>query len=306
MLKSTKSIIYTSFIVVGISLSVLIGLGIRQVQLNREYSDISGLSEKTLFAFSTVREQVTEALISRNEQLLKGVIPEIEELNNTISRFFDSDIIPGQYKLALTERIDLAGLVIDIRKVGSESDDPDTGLKLQQDMRLIGDNLMKIDRVITGQIRNGVVGFQLSIIGVMGLLISSLCFILILLYRRTISPLFELARQIGGTQVEYDRVDCAAEAANEIAEITDSLKRMMAKHRSAEADLSQPREDRETLERTINETANGLNGMINYSQLLLESEAQLSEKQKLMLEEIINSGERIADQWQKLSLRFST
>ena len=200
MLKSTKSILYTSFIVVGISLSVVIGLGVRQVQLNRKYSDISALSEKTLFTFSTVREQVTEALISRNETLLKAVIPEIEELNNTISRFFDSDVIPGQYKLALTDRIDLAGLVIDIRKVGSESEVPDTGLRLQQELRLIGDNLLKIDRVISGQIRNGVVGFQLSIIGVMGLLISSLCFILILLYRRTIRPLLELARRIGETQ----------------------------------------------------------------------------------------------------------
>ncbi len=304
MLKSTKSIIYTSFIIVGVSLSVVIFLGIRQVQLNRGYSEISALSEKTLFAFSTVREQVTEALISRNNQLLKGVIPEIEALNNSISRYFDSDIIPGQYKLALTDRVDLAGLVIAIRKVGSDSEDPDTGLRLQQDMRLIGDNLMKIDRVITGQIRDGVVGLQLSIIGVMGLLISSLCFILILLYRRTISPLFELAQQVGDAQTEPGRLGCSAEAATEIAEITDSVNRMTLEHRPADADLPQPREDLETLERTINETANGLNGMINYAQLLLESEEQPSEKQKRMLEEIIGSGERIADQWQKLSRRL--
>ena len=296
---------YTSFIVVGISLSIVIGLGARQFQLNRKYSDISALSEKTLFTFSTVREQVTEALISRNEALLKAVIPEIEELNNTISRFFDSDVIPGQYKLALTDRIDLAGLVIDIRKVGSASEVPDTGLRLQQEMRLIGENLLNIDRVITGQIRNGVVGFQLSIIGVMGLLISSLCFILILLYRRTISPLFELGRRLGDTQETCERFDCATEAATEIAEITDSLNRLTAKHSAAEVDLPQPREDRETLERTVNETTNGLNGMINYSQLLLESEEQLSENQRLMLQEIINSGERIADQWQKLSRHFS-
>ena len=44
--------------------------------------------------------------------------------------------------------------------------------------------------------------------------------------------------------------------------------------------------------------------MINYAQLLLESEEPLSEKQRLMLQEIINSGERIGDQWQKLSRGF--
>ena len=306
MLKSTRSIIYASFIVVGISLSVVIVLGIRQIQLNRGYSNISALSEKTLFAFSTVREQVTEALIGRDEQLLKAVIPEIEELNNAISRFFESDIIPGQYKLALTDKIDLAGLVIDIRKISSEPDLSGAGLKLQHDMRVIGDNLMKIDRVVTGQIRNGVVGFQLAIIGVLGLLISCLCFVMILLYRRTISPLFRLARQLEDLQAEPDRLVCGGDAATEIAGITESVNRLREKHRDAEADSSQPHQDRQTLATTINETANGLNGMINYTQLLLESEAQLSSEQKKMLEEIIGSGERIADQWQKLSQRFST
>lgn len=190
MLKSTRSIIFISFFIVGISLFLVIILGVRQFQLNREYSEITTLSERTLFTFATLREQVTESLISRNYLLLKEIIPEIEQLNNTITRFFDSDIIPGQYKLALTDRIDLAGLVIDLRKVGLDHNDSNTGLKIQQDLRVIGDNLFKIDRVITGQIRNSVVSFQLGIIGAMGLLISCTSFILILLYRKTILPMF--------------------------------------------------------------------------------------------------------------------
>ncbi len=88
MLKSTKSIIYLSFLIVGISLSLVIILGIRQYQVNREYSEISILSEKTLFTFATLREQVTESLISRDYTLLKGVIPDVEALNNNITRFF--------------------------------------------------------------------------------------------------------------------------------------------------------------------------------------------------------------------------
>ncbi len=306
MLNSTKSIIYISFFIVGISLFLVIILGARQFQMNREYSEITVLSERTLFTFATLREQVTESLISRDYQLLKGVIPEIEELNNTITRFFDSSIIPGQYKLALTDRIDLAGLVIDLRKVGSDQDDPDSGLRIQQDLRVIGDNLFKIDRVITGQIRNSVVSFQLGIIGAMGLLISCTSFILILLYRKTIGPMFNLSRQISSNPVEPGQLVCSHDVATEIIEITDSLNRIIAEQsKSNGIDLSQRHEEQETVSRTINETANNLNGMINYAQLLLESESQLSEDQKRMLEQIIDSGERIADQWQKISQRFS-
>ena len=306
MLKSTRSLIYISFFIVGISLFLIIILGVRQFQLNREYSEITTLSERTLFTFATLREQVTESLISRDYLLLRGVIPEIEELNNTITRFFDSDIIPGQYKLALTDRIDLAGLVIDLRKVGSDQNDPTTGLKIQQDLRVIGDNLFNIDRVITGQIRNSVVSFQLGIIGAMGLLISCTSFILILLYRKTILPMFELSRQIGSNQMESGQLSCSSDVATEIVEITDSINRIMSAQTASDgAGFSQKYEDQETLSRTINETANSLNGMINYAQLLLESESPPSGEQKRMLEQIIDSGERIADQWQKVSQRFS-
>ncbi len=306
MLKSTKSLISISFFIIGISLFLVIILGVRQFQLNREYAATSQLSERTLFSFATVREQVTESLISRDYQMLKGVIPEIEELNNMITRFFDSDSIPGQYKLALTDRIDLAGLVIDLRKVGTDQDEIKTGLKIQQDLRVIGDNLFKIDRVITGQIRNSVVSFQLTIIGTMGLLISCASFILVLLYRKAISPMFELSRQISHTAGEGGELSCSADVATEIVEITNSLNRIMAQNALAQGeDSSQVSEEREILSRTINETANNLNAMINYAQLLLESETQPSGEQKRMLEQIIDSGERIADQWQKISERFS-
>lgn len=306
MLNSTKSIIYISFFIVGISLFLVIILGARQFQMNREYSEITGLSERALFTFATLREQVTESLISRDYQLLKGVIPEIEELNNTISRFFDSSIVPGQYKLALTDRIDLAGLVIDLRKVGSDQDDPDSGLKIQQDLRVIGDNLFKIDRVITGQIRNSVISFQLGMIGAMGLLISCTSFILVLLYRKTIAPIFNLSRQISSNPLEHDQLVCSNEVATEIIEITASLNRIIAEQSKVNGiDTSLGHEDQETISRTINETANNLNGMINYAQLLMESDSQLAEDQKRMLEQIIDSGERIADQWRKVSQRFS-
>jgi len=302
MLKSTKSIIYLSFLIVGISLSLVIILGIRQYQLNREYSEISILSEKTLFTFATLREQVTESLISRDYTLLKGVIPEVEVLNNNITRFFDSDIIPGEYKLALTDRIDLAGLVIDLRKVSSAQDNTDAGLKIQQDLRIIADNLFKIDRVITGQIRNSVVSFQLGMIGAMGLLISCTSFILILLYRKTIRPLFDLSRQISNDSIVDGALTCRSEAASEITGIVGALNRVMTDRDEPSKGNSSPTEkDLETLSQTINETTNNLNGIINYAQLLLESESEPSEEQKQMLEQIIDGGERIAEQWQKVN-----
>jgi len=66
--------------------------------------------------------------------------------------------------------------------------------------------------------------------------------------------------------------------------------------------------DSKLLSTTINESANGLNGIINYAQLLLESEGadQFGVEHRKMLENIIDNGERIAGQWQKISQHFTS
>ena len=304
MLNSTKTIVYLSFLIVGVSLFLIILLGVQQSRLNREYGEISSLSERTLFSFATLREQVTEALISRDYQLVKGVIPEVEALNNNITLFFDSDIIPAQYKLALTDKIDLAGLVIDLRKVAAEDGAGDAELKLQQDLRIVADNLFKIDRVITGQIRNSVVNFQLGIIGAMGLIISCASFLLILLYRKTISPILGLSGQLRKTAMDGVELTYSTNAANEIKDITTLLNEIIATRGPREGtDEMAVQEDYETISNTINETANHLNTVINYAQLLLDAEPEPSAEQKQMLKQVIDSCNRIAEHWQKTNQR---
>ena len=304
MLNSTKAIVYLSFFIVGVSLFLIIVLGLQQSRLNREYGEISALSERTLFSFATLREQVTEALISGDYQLVKGVIPEVEALNNNITLFFDSDIIPAQYKLALTDKIDLAGLVIDLRKVAAEDAIGEAELKLQQDLRIVADNLFKIDRVITGQIRNSVVNFQLGIIGAMGLIISCASFLLILLYRKTISPILGLSGQLRKTALDGNELTCSKNAATEIKEITKELNEIIAKRGAGEGMVEMAvQEDYETISNTINETANHLNTVINYAQLLLDAEPEPTAEQKRMLKQVIDSCNRIAEHWQKINQR---
>lgn len=306
MLKSIRSILHFCFIIVGISLFLVLVLGIRQFQLTGQYNEITALSERTIFAFSTIREQVTESLITRNYIKLKGVIGEIELLNNNISRLYDSTLIPGQYKLAMADKVDLTGLVIALRKIDSEQNTETASLDLQQELRLIAKSLITVDRIITGQIRDSVVGFQMSIIGAMGILISSASFFLIILYRRAVRPLLDLSKQAEDFSIEETGFNCRREAGTEIVQLASSVNALLERlpQETNDDDLHH---DAGLLSATINETTNALNGIINYAQLLLESEDDglFSEEQQHMLKKIINDGERVAGQWQKLNSRFT-
>lgn len=119
MFKSVKSLVYLSFLIVGLSLFLVIVLGVRQNRVNAQYTEISSLSERTLFGFSTIREQVSEALISDNYGELKAIIPDLEQLNTLVSKLYDYQMIPAQYKLAMADTVDLSGLVIGLRRLES-------------------------------------------------------------------------------------------------------------------------------------------------------------------------------------------
>jgi len=306
MFKSIKSILYLSFIVVGVSLSLVIYLGIRHYQLNIQYSEITTLSEGTLFSFVTIREQITESLISGDYQPLRGINEEIEQLNNSISRLYDSNVIPGQYKLAMADKIDLTGLAIAVRKLSLDEADTQTRLQLQQELRHLAENLYKIDRVISRQIRDSVISFQLSIIGAMGILISCTSFLLIILYRKAIRPLFELTSDVEAGEIEGKiNLQATAEAGSEITTLVERFNQLLAEAGRNNEFVEKGGKDGELLSTIINETTNGLNGMINYAQLLLESEVEIGSAQRQMLQQIIDNGERVASQWQDVSQKFT-
>ena len=306
MFKSIRNILYLSFIFVGIALFFIIILGVRQYQLTSRYSETTALSERALFSFSTIREQAAEYLIAGEYAQLKSLIPELEQLNNNVSQLYDSGVIPAEYKLAMADKIDLAGLVIAIRKLESSPEKIEPGIALQQQFRQISDSLIKVDRIIANQIRDAVVYFQMSMIGALGVLMSCASFILLILYRKAVNPLLDLTRQADEPRVQQNGFDCPPDASDEIIRFVDSANRIISALPQTDAAVSEIQvHDLELLSNTINESANGLNGIINYAQLLLETteQDQLPDEQKRMLEQIIENSERLAAQWQQVSQR---
>ncbi len=307
MFRSVKSLLHLSFVIIGMSLLLVIVLGVRQYRLNDQYTEISSLSERTLFGFSTIRDQVTEMMISGSFEELKTIIPDIEQLNTLVSKLYDYKMIPAQYKLAMADTIDLSGLVIGLRRLEVAESEKTAGLELQREMRRIGENLIKVDRIITGHIRNSVISFQLTVIGTMGILISCASFVLIVLYKKGVSPLLELSRQAAAGAVEEDQYfQCPPEAGRELQVLVESVNTMLASRQSPEQSGDAPGEaDHELLSQTVNETTNSLNAVINYAELLLESGTdELSAEQREMVDRIVASGERIGKQWQHISREF--
>lgn len=297
-----KKLVWLAFLVVSFLLAGIILLGGYQYRLAGGYSQIINQNESALFHFMTIRETITETLISGNWQRLEKVSGDIEKLNSELTRLKENKLVSAELKLALVDKIDLTGLAILLRQVQSDPDKVLRSRQLQEQLRSIADFLLQYDRIIVGQARERIVNFQTVVIGALGLIISLASFSLILLYRNTVSPLLQLSRQIQSDTFDATAISLGQPVAKEVADLAQAIEKLAIPLSSNSGKEGNGRDVEALLAGKVNETNNQLNGIINYAQLLYDSSEQLqmNEEQQEMLQKIIDSGVHIANEWQKI------
>jgi nitrate/nitrite-specific signal transduction histidine kinase len=301
-MHSLKKLIWLAFLVVSVLLAGIILLGAYQYRLSGAYTQVINQNESALFRFMTIRETITEILISGKWEQLERVTGDVEKLNSEIARLKENKLVSAELKLALVDKIDLTGLAILLRQVISDPDKVRRSRQLQEQLRSISDYLLQYDRIIVGQARERIVNFQMVVIGALGLIISLASFSLILLYRNTVSPLLQLSRQMQSNTFEANGITLKQPVAKEIADLATAVERLALQSKSRPGPEPNGRDVKALLAETVNETTNSLNGIINYAQLLYDSsdQLQLTAEQMMMLQKIIDSGVHIAHEWQKI------
>jgi len=301
-MHSLKKLVWLAFLVVSVLLAGIILLGAYQYRLAGAYSKVINQNESALFRFMTIREAITEILISSKWEQLERVTGDVEKLNSELARLKENKLVSAELKLALVDKIDLTGLVILMRQVASDPDKLKRSSQLQEQLRSISDYLLQYDRIIVGQARERIVNFQKVVIGALGLIISLASFSLILLYRNTVSPLIQLSRRMQSNSFEADGLTLEQPVAKEVADLATAIEQLSLRSKAGPAQESNGRDVKALLAETVNETTNRLNGIINYAQLLYDSsdQLQLTKEQLAMLQKIIDSGVHIAHEWQQI------
>jgi hypothetical protein len=303
-MNSLQKLVWAAYGVVAGLLALIILLGIRQYALSSQYTAIIVQSEKAIFHFATIRESITESLIDQRWQRLSGVVPELEKLNSELVRLQENTLIPSEFKLALVDKVDVAGIIIAVRKLMHGEGDLNQSKLVQEQMRTIADHLLQYDRIIGSQARGRLLNFQLVIIGALGLIISLAAFSLNRFYRNSVVPLLRLAQLLRSEGRLSGELDFGPEVSREIAEVIEGVKTLSVPEAGGEVPggVNEAVNVRlAVLAETINETTNRLNGMINCAQLLADTDnPSRSSEETALLARIIDSGARIAESWKKV------
>jgi signal transduction histidine kinase len=300
---SLRKLVWAAYIVVGSMLALIILFGVRQYALSSQYTGIIEQSERAIFHFSTIRESITESLIDSRWPRLQHTIPDIEKLNSELVRLQENTLIPPEFRLAMVNKVDLAGVIISVRRLISGDAQPDERKKLQDQMRSIADHLLQYDRIIVSQARARILNFQMVIIGAMGLIISLASFSLNKLYGNTVVPLLRISNQLQATGKLSDEILSGSGLSHEVADLVMEIQKIAFNYeQTGVSPESQNTTSQAFLAEMINETTNQLNGIINYAQLMVDDDSRdLSVQDQEMLQKIIDGGVSIANTWHKTS-----
>ncbi|RUM42835.1 MAG: hypothetical protein DSY80_06530 [Desulfocapsa sp.] len=297
MKVSLKRLGVLSFSSVAILLIFVIFFGIRQYQLNERYDNIITQSEEMIFEFSTVREQISTALIGRQWHQIGAAAAELKIINTSLRKIQENTLIPSEYRLDLAKNADIGGIAILAKELSLSGHQLEKSLQLQNKMRKLSEYLIRFDRIIVSQMRAKVIQFQTVMIGSLAIIICLISFSLTLFYKKTMLPLLRLQQQIKGTDPDKNLILYTDPAScSELESFAASVNELLQHtHNSKNSAEISPDLD-EKLGKLLNESTNLANGIINYAQLLTDSyrEVEMGNEETKILQSIMDDAERIA------------
>ena len=287
-----------TFLSTALLLGMLVFIGIRQNTLTSDYSTIVKESESTIFLYATIQEQATEGLLSRNPSQLLSAAKEFEQLQGRYVAMLDNRLIPSQYKLSFLQELDLGRVVINLRNLAENPINEDLILKIISQLRQMNKQFLQFDRIVVNEMRDRVMQYQKRALVLMGVIICLTCFSLIILYLKSVKPLIDMATQAEQALLDGTPLTLGKEGKSsvEVRTLITAFNQLLQKPKEESPDDLRYNRRETEFSAIINEATNRLNGIINYSQLLVDycETENVGGEQKQILCKIIQDGEKCA------------
>ncbi len=296
---SLRKILFTVFYAIAGLLTLVVILGLLQYRFTHDYDTIIYQGEKIIFRFDTLREYLTRSMLSGNMQNIQDATTKIDSLNTDLTRLLENSLVPGEYKLALINQVDIPGIAVLANSVAENPNDHSVALQLHDQLRILADNLMQFDRVVTGQMKTRLVRFQGLAIGALTLIIASVSLLILFLYQKALVPLISLAQHLQKPNLR-DPLPVDPKACREIADLTEHINIMIIEGAYAASSSDEAHGRFSLLPHELNKLSNHLTGIINYTQLLIDEGQQEGDEESLeMLLKVRENGERMGNILQK-------
>ncbi|NTV15131.1 MAG: hypothetical protein HGA96_14570 [Desulfobulbaceae bacterium] len=236
-------------------------MGVMQQVGLRHRQQVVEESEKVLFQYAIIREHLIESILAGQTGNLAGLAGEMESFRQNLTTLVAKTALPPEAQLSFLNQVDISGIILLLRETrGTGAADAEKLRQLQRETRILGERLLLLDRLVSGQAQRNLVGVQAVVIGLLALAVGGLLGALVLFYRRRDSEK-SAARPVPPDIFRASQLSALGALAGEVAHEINDLS----------------------------------NGIINYAQLLSDELTACGERPEAekMLGKIIGAGERI-------------
>ncbi len=232
-LKKIFFIIMTSVFVLLLIISIL---GIKQYFLYQHCEQIVLRSNKLLFGFTSIKEHISDTLLSGKKLDITAVNRELQGFDKDLKVIVDDLLVPEELKLTFISQVDLLDLVVQLRGVHDEGGlESKSVTRLSASLRSIHNRLHKFDVLLGAYTRSLLFGLHRVIIGTLALVLFIVIIMLLVINRYISRPINRLCREVVQTD---DDGQGSEEAPYSITQSIQALDQQVRHNRGCQSRLA--------------------------------------------------------------------
>jgi hypothetical protein len=168
-------------------------LGAKQYFLFEHCREVVALSDKVLFGFTSIKEHVSETLLTGGRLDLQEVSSEIQGLDAQIKKIGDDFLIPEDLKAPFISNINPLGLVVSLRAVqGAESPTVTQRKELFVTLRTISEHLQQFNNALAVFTQSLLLRLHRVLVGTLALVVFVVCAMMFFMHKHIAGPIFSL------------------------------------------------------------------------------------------------------------------
>lgn len=283
-----------------IFLLLVIVLATKQYLLYRQCESLVEESQHILFQFTGIKEHINERyLLSQKLDTLK-VIGEIQELDGALTRILDDVLIPEEFKLSFISQVDLIHLTVALRNLG-DSTNVGAMAEILSQLRAIHTKLTAFNQLIGRYTQNQLLGLHKALAGMLASITAAFSLMLFWINHYITSPLIHLSKELFPEEKgKISLFSLNTIIQNLASRQGNSLEPSAAISQENSKDLSRLYRNSSIgnlLNGISNELTNRSNGILNYTQALLDisQDMHLDQDSRTLLQKLLSEEKKMSE-----------
>lgn len=288
-----KRLFFAITTTVLVFLTLVLVLGIRQYLLYDQCQQAVTDADRLLFQFTSIKDHLNESLILGEDINLHTLNGELQHLEKEVEGLKGNVLVPERLKGPLPSRVDLVGMEVRLRAIQEQRRHRTRETaELVRTLNGVNISLQQFRFLLSDHTQTVLVGLHRIIVGTMGLIVVLSCTLLYLLNRHLAAPIITLCQLTASSaQGESDQSLCSMEVL--VARLRRLLEGKDPLHLQGEdSGFANPvRMQQESIRyrhavtgsistELASELTNCLNGIINYTQTLIDIGQQGGNRQR--------------------------